>query len=77
MKNDEIKINSIEYRCRPMHCISVGKYRPYDSVFIMNIIPFQPFCITKHLIQLQPQINNIITMHQIPFTPMKYRCMAM
>ena len=43
----------------------------------MNIIPFQPFCITKHLIQLQPQINNIITMHQIPFNPMKHRCRAM
>ena len=41
----------IEHRCRAMHRISIGKYRPYDGVFIVNIIPFLPFCITKHLIQ--------------------------
>ena len=58
MKNDETKINSIEYRCRAMHCISIGTCRVYDGVLIMKNISFQPYCITNVSFNVLPVIYN-------------------
>ena len=58
MKNDEIKINSIEYRCRPINYISIGTCRVYDGVLIMKNISIQPFCITNVSFNVLPVIYN-------------------
>ena len=58
-KRKEIKIKSIEYGGRAMCHISVGMCRAYNGVFIMNIIPFQPFLsLTSHSITTTDQQHN-------------------
>ena len=77
MNRMKIKINSIEYRCRAMCYISIGMYRAYDNVLHHEKYSISTILYHSHLIQLQPQFNNIKTMHQILFNPIKYRCRVM